>query len=126
MSFYSGESSLGSCNACGSPVHDGGQSGAYCSNPRCPNSYFGGKTAAQIDAEEKERRRRNLEEHPGWWSVYLSDDKTYPTGFGSGLLPTRDDVVRVAARERARGLTLRFVKRVLNGELVDVDDDLKS
>jgi hypothetical protein len=39
--FYSGESTLGICNACGGHVRDGGQSGPYCETPRCPNSYYG-------------------------------------------------------------------------------------
>lgn len=125
MSFYGGESSVGSCYTCGSPVRGGGQGGgAYCSNARCPNSYLGGKTPEQVKAEQMERRRKSLAEHPGWWSVYLSDDKTYPSGYGSGLVATRDEAVRIAARERARGLKLRSVQRVLDGEMVDVDDDL--
>lgn len=42
MSFYSGPSSVGTCNACGSPVHDGGQSGVYCSNNACRYGWGGG------------------------------------------------------------------------------------
>lgn len=127
MSWYSGPVSLGICHACGSPISDGGQSGAYCSNPRCPNSYLGGKTREQLDSEDAGRRRKSLEEHEGWWTVSCTDNnKPYPRGFVSGLVPTRDEAARHANRERARGLTDVTVSRVVDGELVEVDDPLTN
>lgn len=124
MSWYSGASSLGTCHACGSPVSDGGQSGAYCSNSQCPNSYFGGKTREQLDGEADERRRKLREDHQGWWSVWCKDDKPYPSGAGSGLVPTREAAVAFATRERARGLMIVQAMQVVGDDLVDVDDDL--
>jgi hypothetical protein len=126
VTWYSGPSSLGACDTCGSPVSDGGQSGAYCSNPQCRHGYLGGKTVEQIDREQKERRRKTLETHEGCWSIWCEDDKPYPTGYGSGFLPTRDDAVKVANRERARGLINVNVRRVIDGEMVDVTDDLSA
>lgn len=42
MSWFNGSGrSAGTCNACGSPVHDGGQSGYYCFNNGCRNGWGG-------------------------------------------------------------------------------------
>lgn len=56
MSFYTPSHSLGTCNACGSPVNDGGQSGAYCSNNNCRNGWGGGDTAPSNHDYAKVRR----------------------------------------------------------------------
>jgi hypothetical protein len=39
MSWFSGPSVSGYCNSCGGEVHDGGQSGYYCSNPSCRHGW---------------------------------------------------------------------------------------
>lgn len=117
MNWYGGESSLGTCHNCGGPVIDGGQSGAYCANGDCRYSYWGGKDPAQVKAERDERNRQWLAEHEGWWRISC--------GNAIRFHPTRDDAVKWARMMRdAQGLRVKWVERVIDGEMVEIDDDL--
>ena len=78
MSFYSGDSSIGTCDTCGSPVRDGGQSGAYCSNAACPNGWYGGnppeRRAVCPQTVLYLSHSANRRETPDWWLVEPRDN----------------------------------------------------